>query len=171
MTLAFFLLALALQSPVVLEDAVVEIPPSDWREFDFPIEQAPMDVNCHFEVVTQPGAVRVVFLSKHDLQQFARNLPYGFLRSSAEQDHGVLGVSIRQSGDYALLVINGSNSPASAQVHLQLESEPVKVENTLPVRYLSPRRRVITLLASFIGFFVMVSWSASRLLKAMRGSN
>ena len=171
MTPALWLLALALQPPAVLVDAVVQIPPSDWREFDFPIEQTPVDVKCTFDAKAEPGAVRVVFLSKYDLQQFARNLPYGFLRSSPEQSHGVLGVSIRQPGDYALLVINGSKSLTPTQVHLQLESEPTKVANTPSVSYLSPRRRVITLLLSFFGFFVMVSWSAARLLKAMRRSN
>ena len=171
MTLALWLLALALQSPVVLTDAVVQIPPSDWREFDFPVEQTPVDVRCTFEAVSETGAVRVVFLSKYDLQQFARNLPYGFLRSSPEQRRGVLGVSIRQPGDYVVLVINGSQSSTPTQVHLQLESEPTKAANTPPVSYLSPRRRVITVLASFFGFFVMVGWSASRLLRAMRGPN
>lgn len=166
----WLLLAAAPVPEVVLTNDVVEIQPSEWRPFNFTVTHVPMQLKCTFQSISPEGKVRLVVLSKSDLQQFARNQANGFLRASPEASNGTLPVEIREPGEYAVLMINGSALPKPTQIHLFVAEEfAPRIAGPTP-RYLSDQRRMVTLLLSFLGFFATVSWSASKLLRAMRGA-
>lgn len=164
----WLLLTPAIASCSVLANDTYQIPPGEWRSLNFPVTVAPSRVECRFEVQVQPGAARAVLLSREDLERFASHRPYGYLAASGKQSRGTFRYDVRQTGTFAVLLINSSAGRTASPVHFFLALGPVPAAPGPAVQFLSPGRKLATVTASLLLFLTLLTWSLSRLLRAMR---
>jgi hypothetical protein len=157
--------------PAVLANDTYQIPPGEWRSLHFPVSQAPARVECHFAVGAQPGAARAVLLAREDLERFASHQPYGYLAATGEQSRGSFRFDVRQTGTYAVLLINSSASGVASPIQLYVSLGRVPAPPGPAVTFLSPGRKVATIVLSIALFLTLLTWSVGRLLRAMRGNS
>lgn len=160
----------ALLYPAVLANGIYQIPPGEWRSLHFPVAEAPLRLECRFEVRAQPGAARAVLLAREDLERFAGHQPYSYLTASGEQSRGAFYYDIRQTGTFAVLLINSSASRSAAPIQLYVSLGPLPAPPGPPVTFLSPRRKLATILLSIALFLALLSGSVIYLLRAMRSN-
>jgi hypothetical protein len=161
MIIALFLLA----SSVVLRDDVNTVAPGRWRYERFVTkEQLPVDVDCAFKVVKGPP-VRVELMTIDNLEALRRGEPHEFIVASTSGDlHQEIGVP----GTFALVVIN-DDKEHSADVSLRLSMD-FSAKSLKVTGELSPEKKLVIALLSFTGFLAIVSFSARKLILAMRSS-
>jgi hypothetical protein len=158
---ALFLLA----SSVVLRDDVNTVAPDRWRYERFVTkEQLPVEVDCVFKVVKGPP-VRVELMTADNLEALRRGEPHEFIVASSS---GELRQEIGVPGTFAIVVINSDKSHAaevSLRLSLDFSAKSLKVTGEL-----SPEKKLVVALLSFVGFLAIVSFSARKLILAMRDS-
>lgn len=158
------LILLLAASRVELVDEVFQIPASEWRYVDLGLKQRPAVVGARFEAAGQNARVRLTLLRKEDLEKVRSGVAHGEIDSTAAAARGALSYFVPTAGDYVLLVDN--DAPAPAKVHLNVWLDFGR--RGPAVTQLSPRRQLTVVLVSFAVFFAIVSFSARRLLKAVR---
>lgn len=169
MKLALWLLLLpSLLDPAVLANGTYQIPPGEWRSLHFPVSHVPLRLECRFQVLSHPGAARALLLAREDLEHFAAHQPYGYLTGTGEQSRGSFRFDIRQTGTFAVLLINSSASRLPSPVQLYVTLGPFPASPGPNVTFLSPGRKLATIALSVGGFLALLTWSVTRLLRAMR---
>jgi hypothetical protein len=161
------LLLLAGATRVELVDEVYTIPASEWRYVQVNLKQTPVSVNCEFEVSTPGARVRAALLSHADLEPLRDEQAHGFLTATPPESAGRFQYRLDRAGDYAVVVDNrGAKTPVRVHLRVSLDfaGGPVPGVGTLP-----PQRRLAVILISFAVFFGIVTWSAKKLLRAIRG--
>ena len=160
------LLLLAAATRVELVDDVYTIPASAWRYVQVDLKQTPVGVNCDFQVLTPGARVRAALLSRADLERFSDNQAHGFLAATPAEGSGRFHYRLHQAGQFAVVL---DNRPAKAPVRVRLRvSLDFSGRPAHGVGTLSPQRRLAVILISFAVFFAIVTWSAKKLLKALR---
>jgi hypothetical protein len=154
-----------LASSVVLRDDVNAVPPDRWRYERFVTkEQLPVGVDCVFKVVKGPP-VRVELMTADNLEALRRGEQHEFIAASESGDlHQEIGVP----GTFAIVVINSDKEHAadvSLRLSLDFSAKSLKVTGEL-----SPQKKLVVALLSFTGFLAIVSFSARKLIRAMRDS-
>jgi hypothetical protein len=167
-TVLCLLLTSSVAFGVVLADATYQVPSGEWRSLHFPVTAVPSRVACRFEVQSQPGAARAVLLSREDLERFASHQPYGYLTATGEQSRGAFQFDLRQTGTFAVLLINSGAAKAASPIRFFASLGPVPQPPAPAAAPLSPARKLATIAMSIGVFLVLLTWSGSRLLKAMR---
>lgn len=150
-----------------LVDEVYTIPASEWRYVQVDLKQTPVGVNCEFQVLTPGAHVRAALLSSGDRERLRADQAHGFLAATPLQSTGRFQFRLLQPGDYAVVVDNRAAS-AAVRVHLRVSLD-FSGRPSLGVGTLSPQRRLAVILISFAVFFGIVTWSARKLLQAMKG--
>jgi len=153
-------------SSVDLVDEVYRIPANEWRYVEVSLRQQPALLSA--EVASPAGSpeVRAALLRREDLQRLRNDHPYGVLASTAPGPLGRLHYYINDPGDYAV-VLDNRDSDAAATVRLRVWLDFAGPRGP-DAGSLSPQRRLTVILLSFAGFFAIVTWSARRLLRAVR---
>jgi hypothetical protein len=147
-------------------DEVYTIPPAEWRYVEVQLKQTPVTVNCDFRVLAKGEQVRVALLRRVDLERLRADQAHGFLAASAPAQAGRLSHRLETPGEYAVVVDNRAlRSPEKVHLRVSLEFAG---RPTQGVGKLSPQRRLAVILISFAVFFGIVTWSARKLLKAMK---
>lgn len=154
----FFLLAAFAR--VDLIDETFEIPASDWRYVPRPVTREPALVDCVFESNRADAQVRVVLLRGADLDQWRRGRDHEELATTPVGPRGILRLPAHDPDTYVAIENRGSR-PARVRLRVYLEQPNV--------RYLSRGRQVTVVLISLAVFFGIVSFSARKLLRAIRG--
>lgn len=154
-----------LASSVVLRDDINTVAPDRWRYERFVTkEQLPVEVDCVFKVVKGPP-VRVELMTADNLETLRRGEPHEFIAASESGDlHQQIGVP----GTFAIVVINSDKQHAadvSLRLSLDFSARSLKVTGEL-----SPQKKLLVALLSFAGFVAIVSFSARKLILAMRDS-
>ncbi len=167
-TVLCLLLGSSIAFGVVLADATYQVPSGEWRSLHFPVTSAPTRVACRFAVQSQPGAARAVLLSREDLERFASHQPYGYLAATGEQSRGAFEVDLRQTGTFAVLLINSGAAKTASSIRFFASLGPVPQPPAPTAAPLSPIRKLATIAMSIAVFLLLLTWSGSRLLKAMR---
>lgn len=142
--------------------------PGDYRWQTIAIRQTPSQVDCHFEVLSGGPSVHVELLPLSEFRQFDRGQDHETLVTTPDGRNGDFRRIIDVSGQYAVVVVNGKRAPpatVSLEVRTSVNPRARDTARTLP-----PRRRLTVILISFAFFFVTVTWSARKLLRAMRPS-
>jgi hypothetical protein len=142
--------------------------PGDFRWVPFTVRQTPAEVDCHFEVLQGNPSVHVELLPMSEFRLFNRGREHATLVITPEGRNGDFRRMIEVSGQYAVLVVNGKRAPP-ATVALQVRTT-VNPNGKDMARTLSPDRRLTVILISFAFFFVTVTWSSRKLIRAMRSS-
>ena len=107
-----------------------------------------------------PPNARIALIRSEEREKLKAGQPHTVFAESGEGTHGALSYETTEPGDYELIVFNQGRAPASVHVSVMLEFP-------MP-RRLSPERRTTVIVLSFAVFFGIVTWSARRLLRAVR---
>jgi hypothetical protein len=162
------LIAIALVSPLLA------LPPSkqafrleagDWRWIPFTIRQVPTEVDCRFEVLQGSPTVHVELLPMSEFRQFNRGRKHDTLAVSPDAASGAFRRIVEERGQYAVVIVNRKNAPGvtvSLEVATDINPSPSGVAQELP-----PGRRLMVILISFAIFFVTVTWSGIKLMRAV----
>ncbi len=169
MMFAWILIAAALLpggQQVVLTDDVYSLPAGEWRYVEFVVSQQPSAVRCDMELVSGGPSVRAELLNQRNLSFFTNRKPHESIAATPVNPKGMLLQAFGLTGNYAVALINGAGQPA--RVRLRLAMDFSGFGQPAVARYLSPRRRLFVILLSFAGFFAMVTFSARKLLRAIK---
>ena len=161
------LLLLAAATRVELVDEVYTIPAAEWRYVQVDLKQTPVGVNCDFQVLTPGAQVRAALLSRADRERLRADQAHGFLAATPPESAGRLRYRLLRAGEYAVVVDNrAARTPVRVHLRISLDfaGRPAQGVGTL-----SPRRQLAVILISFAVFFGIVTWSAKKLMKAMKG--
>jgi hypothetical protein len=134
-----------------------QIPAADWRYVDLGHIRRPVIVKAFFRVESGPS-VRLMVLTRADLDHMSHGEPYTPLRALESQGGMFAQRIIQPGGEYAVAVENHGSQPAS--VHLQI------LLDYGDATQLSPERRLTVIAISFAVFFGLVSFSATKLWRA-----
>lgn len=142
--------------------------PGDYRWQTIAIRQTPSQVDCHFEVLSGNPSVHVELLPLSEFRQFDRGEEHETLVVTPNGRNGDFRRIIDVSGQYAVVVVNEKRAPP-ATVSLEVRTS-VNPGDHDTARTVSPQRRLTVIVISFVFFFATVTWSARKLLRAMRRS-
>lgn len=162
MILACFLLLAA--SRVELVDEVYQIPAKEWRYVDLGLTQQPALVTATYQVTAGPGELRLALLRREDLEKLREGAPHSIMHVTSTGAMGSLTHHVRERGEYALVIDNQGRAPASVRTRIWLDFG----RRGPAVTQLSPKRQLAVIVISFAVFFGIVTFSARRLLKAVR---
>ena len=147
----------------VLRDDVNTVPPGEWRYQQFSVgPKLPADVDCTFQVAP-PGHARVELMTRENLQALLKGRSYESIATSAS---GTLHQEIGIPGEFALVIVNPDQTQL-ARVALRVTLDTTG-QSLIKAHYVPPQRKLIIILSSFVGFLLIVSISARKLLLAMK---
>jgi hypothetical protein len=115
-------------------------------------------------VTDSAGSVHLELLPEGAFRPMQRGLAHQVIAATAEGRSGTLQFMLREPGNYRIIVANKNGArPATVtwQVGTDLNPEPTAT-------VLTPRRRMVTIVVSFLLFFAMVGYSGWRLKTAIR---
>ena len=93
------------------------------------------------------------------------DMPHGYLAQTDLGRAGTLSHYIHESGDYALVVDNREgDTPAEVRLSVWIDFS----QRRAPVETLAPQRQLTVIVLSFAVFFGIVTWSARKLLRAVK---
>ena len=156
----------AAPTSVELVDEVYRIPANQWRYVDFTLKQQPALVSATFQVLTGSGQARIALMRSQDLERLRGGQPHGVLAVTPLASSGDLSYYVHVPGDYAIVVDSHAAKPSAVHLRVSLDfgGSPGP-----PVTRLSARRQLAVILISFAVFFGIVSFSARRLWRAVKG--
>lgn len=163
--LVLMLLAAA-PARVDLVDEIYQIPSGEWRYIELGLKQQPASVLATFNIAGGAGEVRLALMRREDLEHLRGGSPHGVIAVTRSGISGTLAQYAGVPGDYVLVVDNLAKTPAS--VHLKVRLDFSAHPGRPVVTQLSPRRQLAVILISFAVFFGIVTWSARRLLRAVK---
>ena len=156
-----WILLLAAPNRVELVNEDYQIAAADWQWVPLGIKQRPGMLLATFRVTSDLGRVRLVLMRRQDIE----DMPHGALAQTGPARIGSLGHNIDELGDYALVVDNSEGTlPASVHLSIWIDFS----QKGPPVHTLPPERQLTVIVLSFAAFFAIVTWSARRLLRAVR---
>jgi len=157
--IAALLFLLAAFARVDLIDENFEIPASDWRYLPRPLTQEPAMLDCVFQSDRPDAQVRLVLLGYADLNAWRMGRDHQEIASTPVGPRGALRMPVHDADTYVAIENRGAQ-PARVRLRVFLEQPQV--------RYLSRGRQLAVIVISFGVFFAIVSFSARKLLKAIR---
>jgi hypothetical protein len=166
--LAYFVL-LAASTSVELVDEVYQIPPAEWKYVEVNLRQHPALVSASFNVESGSETVRMALMTRAALESLRSDLPHGLLAVTAAGKSGALNFRVRQPGDYVLVVDNRASKARPAAVHLRIALNFARPAGP-DVTRLAPQRQLTVIVLAFAVFFVVVTYSARKLLRAAKRS-
>ncbi|MDP9170525.1 MAG: hypothetical protein M3N54_07910 [Acidobacteriota bacterium] len=161
------LIALALATPLLAQQqSPFRLEQGEFRWIPVIVKQIPTEIECKFQVVAGGPTAHLELLRMHDFRLFTRNREHATLAVSPKSRTGNFRRVIDNRGQYAVVVVNEKNAPAvmvSLEVSTEVDPNPKLLSRELP-----PARRLTVILISFALFFVTITWSGLKLLRAAR---
>ena len=166
--LALLLLAAASTS-VDLVDEVYRILPSEWKYVEVNLRQQPALVRANYRVESGSDKVRLALMTRQNLELLREDLPHGLLAVTEAGKRGEFRFRVREPGDYVVVVDNRGSKQLPASVHLQISLDFARPSAPMVTR--SSRARQFTVIGlSFLFFFTVVTYAATRLMSAVKRS-
>ena len=138
----------------------------DYRWVPVIVRRTPTAIDCSFEVVTGGGSVHAELVSERDFIRFSRHRDYEVLARSQTGHSGAFQRMIETPGRYRVLIMNEHGMPPAAvslNVRTDVDPPPATVSTGV-----SPRRKLVVILASLTLFFGTVLLTGRTLLRAYR---
>jgi hypothetical protein len=156
------LILLAASTQVELVNEVIPVPARDWRYVEVALKQRPARVVADYTTGAASPDVRLELVRREDVEGFPDRMSGGVIAGNGQAAaSGGLHSQTPLSGEFALIIDNRLGvQPAS--VHLR-----VALDFTV-VTGLTPARRLLVVVISFAVFFGIVTYSARRILRAIR---
>ena len=164
---ALFFWLVAAGSRVEVVDEWYDVPAADWRYVEFSLKQVPVTVLCDYETSGPATKARVGLLQRADLERLRQEQPHGVLALTAPGSRGRIEHHLRAAGDYVVVVDNRYSVRHPARVHLRIWLD-FEGGAGPGITYVPRGRRLAVIFISFAVFFGIVTWSARRLLGAIR---
>jgi hypothetical protein len=142
-----------------LIDETFEIPAGDWRYVPRPLTEEPAMVDCIFQCGRPDAQVRLVLVSHAGLNAWRTGRDHDEIAATPAGPRGTLRTSVHDADTYVAIE---NRAPQPVRVRLRVFLEQPRV------RYLSRGRQLAVIAISFGVFFAIVSFSARKLLKAIR---
>jgi hypothetical protein len=157
---------LAAPTSVELVDEVYQIPANQWRYVEVALKQQPALVSATFQELTGSGQARIALMHSQDLERLRAGQPHGLMAVTPLASSGDLSYYVHVPDDYAIVVDSHAAKPSAVHLRISLEfgGSPGPA-----VTRLSSRRQLAVILMSFAVFFGIVSFSARRLWRAVKG--
>jgi hypothetical protein len=147
-----------------LMDEVHQIPAGDWKFVEVELHQQPARISASYEVLSGSDRVRVALMLREDLERMREDLP-GSIAATPPGRSGHFADRVRRRGDYVVVLDNqGGRLPARVRLRVGLDFGAGP-----EVKRLSPQRQFTVVAVSCLVFLGIVTFSARRLLRAMRG--
>ena len=162
MSAAVLLLALVVPGLQTLTDEVFQIPAKEWRYVALTVKEVPARVDCNFHVMSGAGAVRVALVNADGLDDWKHGNRNA---AGAPAPQGRFSRTVSVPDEYAVIIENSGRGDASVRLRVTLDSSG---RGQPQARYLSPERRLAVIAISATVFFAIVSYSAKKLLGAIR---
>ena len=166
-----WILLLAASTSVELVDEVYGIPPAEWRYVEIDLKQQPALVVASYQVETGAPEVRLALMRREDLERLRDGRPHGVLEVTPPGPSGHLAHRVPRPGEYVIVLENraGLGAPwaGPAAVHLRIRLD-FAGRREPEVTLLSHPRQLTVIVLSFAVFFGIVTYSARRLLRAIR---
>jgi len=156
---AALLLWLAVAQRVEVANQEFEVPANDWRYVAHPVSRAPALLDCLYETQRTDARVRVVLLSREQLESWRGGREHEEIAATVPGPRGLLRLTVHEEETYAAIENRGT---ATARVHLMVFVEEPQA------RVLSAGRRLAVISISLAVFVAMAGFSGARLLRAMR---
>jgi len=157
-----FLLAASAGSELM--DEVHQIPAGDWKYVEVELHQQPARISASYEVLSGSSNVRVALMLREDLERMRDDLP-GSIAVTPPGRSGHFSDRVRRRGDYVVVLDNQAGRQA-ARVRLRVGLD--FGAGAPEVGRLTPQRQWTVVVISCVAFLGIVSYSARRLLRAMR---
>lgn len=135
----------------------------DFRWIPFTVRQVPTEVDCRFEVLQGDATVHVELLPMSEFRLFNRGRKHETLAVSPDTKKASFRRIVDRPGQYAVVVKNAKDAPI-ATVSLEMSTD-VNPNSRVVAKELPPRRRLVTILVSFLLFFAMVAFAGLKLLR------
>lgn len=165
--IALLLVLATVTSRVPLFDDTIRVPRSQWRAITVNLRQRPATIEVKFKVTSGRSGVRVVLMTKDDVQRFREGLSHRVLAQSAFQSEGTFRHLVAHPGQYQVLLDNRLEGRGPAEVRLDvalLFHEYTSFEpRTLPD---AARRNVVAV--SLLLFALAGGWSGWRVWRGFR---
>jgi hypothetical protein len=166
MKLLACVLLLASSARVELLDETPTIAREKWNYFEVNLRQRPATVEASFEVQSGAKQVRLALMTHADEERLHEGEPHGVLAATPLGSRGSLTFDVRRPDDYAIVVDNREGDRATTvRVRVALDFGRAPAPD---VTRASPERQVIVVALSFAFFFGVVTYSARRILRAIR---
>jgi hypothetical protein len=150
---------------VLMNSALVEVPASRWSAVDLPVAQHDTVVDGDFEVI-RGSKVQIVIADREQAERLHRGRSFHPVFTSGFAAEGRIRVTLREAGDYVLLVDNRIEGRGSATVRLNLStSNRINIQ----ARELPPARRRAVIALSLLFFGSVVVFSAWQFLRHAPG--
>jgi hypothetical protein len=166
MNLPFLALLAAATLSLPLVDDSISIGPSDWRYVEVVLKQKTATVDCEFRLLSQGSGLRALLVERAELDRLRAGHAPRELAATAVQTAGRLHLRLPARGDYALVFQNPDRRlrlEAHVRVSLDFSGREAPQARVLP-----PGRRAAVVAISFALFFAVVTWSARRMMGALR---
>lgn len=159
------LLLLPTPASLPLIDETFRVRASGWRAVPVILRQRPADLVCSFSVVSGGSGVRMSLA--RILRSRSGSLTTHRLAATPYARSDGFRYGVREPGEYAILLDNRLEGRGPAEVHLKVSV--VFIDASAPVvRVLPPKRRLLIVVLSLLGFAAIVFWSGRRLLSAIQ---
>jgi hypothetical protein len=156
-------LLLAASTRVELLDETPTIKRGDWNWYPVSLLQRPATVDVDFLVISGSPQVRVALMSHAEMERRHARSSFDELAATPPGTRGLLRYRVPRPDEYGIVVDN-SRGTQDTKVRVR-----ASLDFTGPVvTRLSPRRQFTVILLSFAFFFTVVTYSARRLLRAIR---
>jgi hypothetical protein len=149
-----------------LTDEVHQIPAGDWKYVEVELHQQPARISASYEVLSGSGQVRVALMLRDDLDRMREDLPGSILMTPPGRS-GHFADRVRRRGDY-VVVLDNQEGRLPARVRLRVGLD-FSLDGHSEVTLLTPQRQFTVVAISCVVFLGIVTLSARRLLRAMRG--
>jgi hypothetical protein len=159
-SLVCILLLLAGSTTVELVDQSYEVPPFEARYNEVPLQHDPAVISAAYESSSGSADVKLELMRRQDLDLAHADPSRGYVATTAAGASGRLAYRVTQPGEYVIVVYNLAAVPAVVHVRVWLEFRDVM--------RISPQRQLTVIAISFAFFLGIVTFSARRLLRAVK---
>jgi len=159
-------LLLASTGAVNAQQVPFRLDPGEFRWIPFTVNQIPTEVECHFNVVKGEASVHMELLPMTEFRRFNRGREHETLAVSDDARSATFRRIVDTKGQYAVVVVNKAGAlPAMVSLEVRTDLNP---NADVVAKMLPPGRRLAVIAISFAIFFVTVSWSGFKLIRAIR---
>jgi hypothetical protein len=156
-------LLLAASTRVELLDETPTIRRGNWNWYPVSLLQNPATVEADYEVSSGSRQVRLALMTHAEMERRHGKASFDELAGTPPGARGSLIFRVPRPDEYGIVVDNSDgNQDTAVHVRVSLDFAPPHVTR------LSPQRQITVIALSFAFFFAVVTWSARRILRAIR---
>jgi len=157
-------LLLAASTRVELLDETPTIRRGDWNWYPVSLRQSTATVIASFDVAAGSPRVRLALMTHDEMERRHARDSFDELAATPAGPRGSFHFRVPRPGDYGIIVDNSQGSEdATVRVKVLLDFAGPQVTQV------SPQRQLTVVALSFAFFLTVVTYSARKILRAIRG--